>query len=82
MFVITVSDTLDHDVQIISIHNTKIQAIEALHNAVQISETQDEDILIVTENRIEVIERHPGWFSSGKKLTYVYKIIEHPGPTE
>lgn len=81
MFIITKLEVATSKVTIVSVHATLNEAIEHLHEAVSTfkDEEDDFDILIENNHRIEIVSRHPGWFTSGKIFEEAYQIIEYPG---
>ncbi len=88
MFIITRLNVLNNTVEIVSVYNLLNLAIEHIHDAVSKSENLEEsqficretnDVLIEDSRRIEIVNRNPGWFSSGKSLTFVYQIVEYDG---
>lgn len=81
MFVITKLICSENRVLIISVFNSLNESIENLHEAVTIYKNNEEkyDVLIMNNKRIEIIERNPGWLTSGKSLKAVFQIVQHDG---
>lgn len=79
-YIVTKLDIKKSSVEIVNSFTSETAAIEELHTKMKTyndNETSIFDALIVSQHRIEIVERQFGWIFNSKELLFVYEISKH-----